>query len=140
MELEPLYNTIKILGEPGTLRHVAAMRRIPSISAITALLAAMELKPSPLAGVDIAIETDEAGSRLIYIYIGLAGVGIVAQYNAASGQWFECRSNGNFGDNIAYGGTWAAGKGRAAVPDVVLRIVKLMAEAVCSRSLKAAGF
>ena len=140
MNLEPLYNTIEILGAPGTLRHVAAMRRIPSTSAITALLAAMELKPSPLAGVDIAIETAEAGSRLIYIYVGLAGVGIVAQYNAESGQWFECRSNGNFGGNVACGGTWAAGKGSAAVPDVVLRIVKLMAEAVCSRSLKAAGF
>lgn len=130
MKLEPLNNTIKILGEEGTIRHVAAMRRIPSVSAITALLVAMRLEASPLAGVDIAIETAEAGSRLIYIYVGLAGVGIVAQYNAASGQWFECRSHGNFGGNTAYGGTWSAGKGSAVVPDVVLRIIKLMAEAV----------
>lgn len=59
------------------------------------------------------------------LYIGLDGLGIVAQCcldDNANG-WYECYSNGNFKDNPANGGNWSSMLTKE-MPEVVTNIIQ----------------
>lgn len=102
------------------LTNIAAQKRLTTQAALTALSLLTCIQTSA-QGVHIAFEfahlpdtpapdglNEPNLGRLIYLYIGLQGAGIVAQYAAASGTWTECQSHGNYGNNPASGGTWTA--------------------------------
>lgn len=76
----------------------------------------------PDAPFEMAVEASTLTDEILYVYIGLPIVGIVAQYTPANKQWYECFSHLNFGKNLSYGGTWDSKK-CDGVPEIVKQFV-----------------
>ena len=80
----------------------------------------------------VNIERNNDTDEIVAIFVGLPILGIVAQFNAHSDEWFECSSRGDFGKNLASGGHWAIIRhaGTAAMPcmpDIVWNVIEQQA-------------
>lgn len=104
------FNKIFVTGE--LLQRISQQKHIDTIACLTALTCT-DPNIFERQGIYVNYETvcndPELTNRngdLVAVYIGLYGVGIVAQYIASEDVWHECQSHGNFGNNFASGGTW----------------------------------
>lgn len=70
----------------------------------------------------------ERDGHFNHIYIGTEKDGPLAHYAAASNQWYECTSHGNFGKNYACGGNWSSKKVDQA-PEIFNQLEKIMDQA-----------
>ena len=80
----------------------------------------------------VNIERNSDTDAIVVIFVGLPVLGIVAQFNAHSDEWFECSSRGDFGKNPANGGHWkairrAGGEALPYMPDIVWRAIEQQA-------------
>ena len=110
--------------------HIKRQRQLSTPTALIAL-ALLGADETEQQGVFVHYETahtQEGKTDLKTVYIGIYGLGIIAVYYAASGEWHECQSYGDFGKNYASGGTWSVVKKHLAsakyAPAVVTNIIK----------------
>lgn len=128
-----LANTVDLCKSTIGLNGFDYIKRQRQLSTPTALLALSLLSADEMEqhGVFVNYETahtQEGRTDLKTVYIGIYGLGIIAVYYAASGEWHECQSYGDFGKNYASGGTWTVVKKHLAsakyAPAVVTNIIK----------------
>lgn len=116
------------VGLDATIGRIQAHRTVNTQAVLTAL-ATIPCATLEAQGIFVNWEwraDGDATTALVFAYIGLVGVGIVAQYNARQDDWHECQSHGNFGGNPASGGTWS-GKGVSKTPPaIVQKLVKAL--------------
>lgn len=68
----------------------------------------------------VATETRKDGDdEIMFAYVGIKGLGIVAQYNGRQNLWYECFSHGNCGKNYSCGGTWSVGASDEKLPEIL---------------------
>nr|DAU63261.1 MAG TPA: hypothetical protein [Caudoviricetes sp.] len=110
-------NTARLPGVLDSLAH----RRKWAGEAVAVWYEARRLNDLSTALLDIAYEQHTDG-ELARIYIGHALLGIIAQYDCEQGHWYLCHSHGNYGKNVACGGTWH-GVQHDGVPPLVTAIM-----------------
>lgn len=67
----------------------------------------------------VSTETRKGEDEILYVYVGIKGLGIVAQYNGYQNLWYECFSHGNCGKNYSCGGTWSVGAKSEKLPEIL---------------------
>lgn len=130
LQLANTVNLCKSVVGLNSFDHIKRQRQLstPTVLLALSLLTADEMEQH---GVFVNYETahtQEGRTDLKTVYIGIYGLGVIAVYYAASGEWHECQSYGDFGKNYASGGTWTVIKkhlaGAKYAPAVVTNIIK----------------
>lgn len=67
----------------------------------------------------VSVETRKGEDEIIFVYVGIKGLGIVAQYIGRQNLWYECFSHGNCGKNYSHGGTWSVAAKTAKLPEIL---------------------
>lgn len=67
----------------------------------------------------VSVETRKGEDEIIFVYVGIKGLGIVAQYIGRQNLWHECFSHGNCGKNYSYGGTWSIVAKTEKLPEIL---------------------
>ena len=97
----------------------------PAILTALALSDADELEGKFLGTVYVTYEFTQ-NNKLVTVYIGLYGIGIIACYYAASDEWHECQSHGNYGKNLASGGNWSVTNKSTNPPECIKNLIKTL--------------
>lgn len=67
----------------------------------------------------LRVATETLKDEIIFVYVGIKGLGIVAQYSEHKKMWYECFSHGNCGKNYSCGGTWSVGAKSEKLPEIL---------------------
>ena len=119
-------NTLKTVFPNGEhLGKIKAQRKKLNTPAILTALALSDADELEGKGVYVNYEFTQ-NNKLVTVYIGLYGIGIIACYYADNDEWHECQSYGNYGKNFASGGNWSVTNKSTNPPEGIKNLMKTL--------------